>query len=237
MNPAGTLSVAESLERIQARMQAACQRAGRRDEVTLVAVTKQVPPERIAEAYRAGVRHFGESRVQEFEEKRRCLTLPSATWHMVGHLQSNKARRALELFERIDSLDSDGLAEKLASTAESQGQRVPVLIQVHLANEPTKHGVEPAALREFLERAAALKGLVVEGLMTIPPFLESPDEVRPYFRRLRELARELSRHRLPGVEMHELSMGMSHDFEVAIEEGATQVRLGTALFGPRPGRR
>lgn len=237
MNQAGVASAAESLERLQGRMRAACRRAGRGDEATLVAVTKQVSPERITEAYRAGVRHFGESRVQEFEDKRRGLSLPSATWHMVGHLQSNKARRALELFDRIDSLDSLGLAEKLASGAETQGRKMPVLIQVHLGAEPAKHGVEPDELGALVEGVARLPALVVEGLMTIPPFSESPEDARPHFRRLRELAEELSRLRLPGVEMRELSMGMSHDFEVAIEEGATQVRIGTALFGPRPGQR
>lgn len=237
MNSPHTLSVADNLERVQERIRAAERRAGRPGSVTLVAVTKLVPPERIAEAYRAGVRHFGENRVQEFDEKRRWLTLPSATWHLVGHLQSNKARRAADLFARVDSLDSFRLAEKLAEAAAGLGKRLPVLIQVRLGGETTKHGVEPGGVAELVEKCATLDALAIQGLMAIPPFLELPEELRPFFRRLRDLAEELERRRIPGVEMRELSMGMSHDFEVAIEEGATQVRLGTALFGARPARR
>jgi hypothetical protein len=229
-------SVAERLQQVQERMDAAVRRAGRSDEVTLVAVTKQVPVERIAEAYRAGLRHFGENRVQEFEDKHPRLTLPSAAWHMVGHLQSNKARRALDLFDCVDSLDSLHLAEKLDKAAAEKGNRLSVLIQVHLGEEPSKHGVEPEQLAALAEQVAALANLRLEGLMTIPPFLEPAEEVRPYFRKLRELAEELDRRRLPGVSMRRLSMGMSHDFEVATEEGATEVRLGTILFGPRPAR-
>ena len=235
MNSAGMLSVAENLARVQERTQAAARRAGRADEVTLVAVTKSVPPERIAEAYRVGVRHFGENRVQEFEDKRPLLALPPAIWHMVGHVQTNKARRAAELFDRVDSLDSLRLAEKLAAAARERGRGLPVLIQVHLGEEETKHGVEPGDLGPLVEQIARLDGVSLEGLMTIPPYLEPVERVRPYFRRLRELGEEIDRRRLPRVAMKELSMGMSHDFEVAIEEGATQVRLGTALFGPRPG--
>ena len=236
MGQTGTLSISDAIGRIQERIEAVRQRAGHAGEVTLVAVTKQVPVERIAEAYRAGVRHFGENRVQEFEDKHRLLVLPSATWHMVGHLQSNKARQALELFNCVDSLDSLRLAEKLDKAAAEKGRQLPVLIQVHLGEEPSKHGVEPAKLAELLEQVASLPHLAVEGLMTIPPLVEPAERVRPYFRRLRELAEELDRLRLPGVSMRRLSMGMSHDFEVAIEEGATEVRLGTALFGPRPAR-
>lgn len=235
MPPLGALSVAENLEWAEERLRAAERRAGRSREVTLVAVTKGVPPERIAEAYRAGLRHFGENRVQEFAEKRRRLTLPSAVWHMVGHVQTNKARPAVELFARVDSLDSLRLAEKLAEAAAGLKRKLPVLIQVRLGEEATKHGVRPEGLLELVERVAGLEALAVEGLMTIPPFLEPAERVRPYFRRLRELAEEVAGRGICGVEMRELSMGMSHDFEVAIEEGATQVRLGTALFGPRPG--
>jgi hypothetical protein len=155
---------------------------------------------------------------------------------MVGHLQSNKARRALDLFDCVDSLDSLHLAEKLDKAAAEKGNRLSVLIQVHLGEEPSKHGVEPEQLAALAEQVAALANLRLEGLMTIPPFLEPAEEVRPYFRKLRELAEELDRRRLPGVSMRRLSMGMSHDFEVATEEGATEVRLGTILFGPRPAR-
>ncbi|MFQ5694526.1 MAG: YggS family pyridoxal phosphate-dependent enzyme [Terriglobia bacterium] len=234
MKPAGTVSLSANLGRIQERMAAACRRVGRSGPVTLVAVSKTVPAERIAEAYRAGVRHFGENRVQEFEEKHRLLTLPSALWHLVGHLQTNKAKRAVELFERVDSVDSLRLAEKLAAAARAAGRTLPVLLQVRLGEEQTKHGVRPEELPALAERIASLSSLGVKGLMALPPFREDPEEVRPYFRRLRELADSLAGRCMPGVGMGVLSMGMSHDFEVAIEEGATEVRLGTALFGPRP---
>jgi len=228
MEDAKTLSVADRLEVLQARIAAALERAGRKDDVTLVAVSKSVEVDRIAEAYRAGVRHFGENRVQEFEDKRRLLSLPSAVWHMVGHLQSNKARRAAEIFHTVDSVDTENVATKLAAAAASAGRRLPALIQVDLAGEQTKSGVSPDQLDTFAGKLAGLEGLEVRGLMTIPPFLEPPERVRPYFRRLRELAGKLG--------LGELSMGMSHDFEVAVEEGATQVRIGTALFGERPRR-
>jgi len=236
MGPAGTVSISDAIARIQERVEAAQQRAGRVGEITLVAITKQVPVERIAEAYRAGLRHFGENRVQEFEDKHPLLVLPSATWHMVGHLQSNKAQKAVALFDCIDSLDSAHLAEKLDKAAGEKGKPLPVLIQVHLGEEPSKHGVEPANLPALAQQVAGLPHLALEGLMTLPPFLEPAERVRPYFRRLRELAEELDWQKLPGVSMRRLSMGMSHDFEVAVEEGATEVRLGTALFGPRPQR-
>lgn len=235
MSPAGALTVGENLERVQERMRAAARRAGRTDEVTLLAVTKTVSAERIAEAYQAGVRHFGENRVQEFDAKHALLTLPSAVWHMVGHVQTNKARRAVELFARVDSLDSLRLAEKLSAAASAAGRELPVLVQVRLGEEATKQGVPPEQVVALVEQAAAFEGLRIEGLMTLPPYLEPAERIRPFFRRLRELAEEIGRKRIPGVAMRELSMGMSHDFEVAIEEGATQVRLGTALFGPRPG--
>lgn len=236
MNRIKAISVAQNVERVQERMLAAQRRAGRTDEVTLVAIGKLIVPERIAEAYAAGVRHLGENRVQECEGKRRSLDLPAASWHMVGHLQSNKAGRAVELFERIDSVDSTRLAGKLAGAAEKLGRQLPVLVQVHLGDEPSKHGVRPAELPAFVEQVAQLNALAVKGLMAIPPYLDSPELVRPFFRRLRQLAGEIARQRIPGVEMKVLSMGMSQDFEVAIEEGATEVRLGTALFGARTAR-
>ncbi|MFQ5776479.1 MAG: YggS family pyridoxal phosphate-dependent enzyme [Terriglobia bacterium] len=236
MNRTETISVPRNVERVQERMRAAQRRAGRAGEITLVAIGKLVVPERIAEAYAAGVRHVGENRVQECEGKRRSLDLPKATWHMVGHLQTNKAEHALELFDRVDSLDSLRLAGKLSAAAEKLGRRLPVLIQVHLGDEPSKHGVNPAELPGFVEQVAQLNALAVKGLMTIPPYLEPPERVRPFFRCLGELAQQIARRRIPGIEMGVLSMGMSHDFEVAIEEGASEVRLGTALFGARPAR-
>ncbi|MGH9803835.1 MAG: YggS family pyridoxal phosphate-dependent enzyme [Candidatus Acidiferrales bacterium] len=226
MPDAKLLTVAERLEHVQERIASAMRRAGRTDEVTLVAVTKLVDVDRIAEAYRAGVRHFGENRVQEFEDKRRLLTLPSAVWHMVGHLQSNKAKRAAELFQTIDSVDSESVAAKLSIAASGPGRRLPVLVQVNVGGEGTKSGVDPDELNRFIETLSRLDALEVRGLMTIPPFLEPAERVRPYFARLRELGEKLG--------LRELSMGMSHDFEIAIQEGATQVRIGTALFGERP---
>lgn len=231
---ADATTIAGRIERMQERIHAAVRRAGRNDEVRLVTVSKTVEPGRILEAYHCGLRHFGENRVQEFEGKRGALTLPDATWHLIGHLQTNKARRAIELFDRVDSVDSLRLAERLARSAKEQGKVLPVLLQVHLGEEESKHGVAPDAVRSLAEQVAGLEGLRVEGLMAIPPFLDDPEQVRPYFRRLRELAGEIDRQEVPGLSLKTLSMGMTHDFEVAIEEGATEVRLGTAIFGPRP---
>lgn len=230
------LSVAARIERIRERIEAALRRAGRTDSVTLVAVTKTVDPGRIAEAYRCGIRHFGENRVQEFDEKRRFLTLPEASWHLVGHLQSNKARRAVELFDWVHALDSAPLAERLDRCAGDAGKRLPVLLQVHQGDEPTKFGVEETGLIPLVEKISTLAHLDLRGLMSLPPFCEDPEKVRSYFRRLRQLA-EAAAARVARMNLRELSMGMSHDFEVAIEEGATMVRLGTALFGPRPAGR
>jgi len=227
-------SIAANLVQVKARIQAALARAGRSDQVTLVAVTKTVDPGRIVEAYRCGVRHFGENRLQEFAEKRPQLTLPDATWHMVGHLQSNKAKRAVEWFDWVQSLDSLHLAQRLDRAAAEAGKRLPVLIQVHLGDEESKFGVEEHELARLVEGVAALAHLELRGLMVLPPYFADPEQVRPFFRRLRHLAQKIAEREIPGVTMRELSMGMSHDFEVAIEEGATMIRLGTALFGARP---
>ncbi len=226
--------IATNLKQVQSRIQAGLARAGRSDQVTLVAVTKTVDPARITEAYRCGLRHFGENRIQEFAEKRPRLVLPSATWHMVGHLQSNKAKRAAEWFDWVQSVDSLRLAQRLDLAAAEAGKRLPVLIQVHLGGEESKFGVEEQELLPLVEGVAALAHLELRGLMALPPYFGDPEQVRPFFRRLRELAETVARQQIPGVVLRELSIGMSHDFEVAIEEGATIVRLGTALFGPRP---
>lgn len=242
------MSIADNVARIRQRIAAAAARAGRRtEEVTLVAVSKTFPAECIREAYAAGVRHFGENRVQERASKAAELRdLPDATWHLVGHLQSNKARRAVELFTSIDSVDSLALAQRLDRlvgerfTAEVAGngvgplpaappfadERLRILLEVRLAPEETKHGVEPDGLPALVAAVRALPRLDLRGLMCIPPWCANPADARPYFRRLRELRDETQ----AGPE---LSMGMSHDFEVAIAEGATQIRLGTALFGQR----
>ena len=231
---ANILSVSDAVGRLEERMQAALHRAQRTDPVTLVAVTKLIDPERIADAYRCGIRHFGENRVQEAAEKRRFLSLPNATWHLVGHLQSNKARQAVELFDWIQSVDSSALAERLNRLAAASGKRVPVLIQVNLGNEPSKQGISEEGLLPLVERTAALPHLDLRGLMCLPPYFDDPEQVRPFFRQLAEWRDTLAARLPPGVNLRELSMGMSHDFEVAIEEGATMIRVGTALFGPRP---
>jgi pyridoxal phosphate enzyme (YggS family) len=225
-------SFAANLARIRQKIERAAERAGRHaSEVAIVAVSKTFPAEAIREAYVAGLRAFGENRVQEFESKREKLAGLDATWHFIGHLQGNKARRAAELFHRIDSVESLALAQKLNAAAEEAGKRLPVLVEVHLGGEATKSGVAERDLPALADGIAAMPHLELLGLMTIPPFFDEPALARPYFRKLRELRDDQSR-RL-GRPLPVLSMGMSHDFEVAIEEGATEVRIGTELFGSR----
>src|SRR2546427_5500203 len=227
-------SVRENLLRIQERIGKAAEREGRRaEEITLIAVTKTHPASAIREAYEAGVRHFGENRVQEWEGKRIGTEGLAATWHLIGHLQSNKAARTARLFHSVDSVDSFALAQKLDRARAEAGiaGKLRVLIEVRVAQEETKSGAEIETLPALAEKVAGLPQLELAGLMCIPPFLEKAEQVRPFFRRLRELGQEL-RGKL-GLALPVLSMGMSHDFEVAIEEGATEVRVGTALFGTR----
>jgi pyridoxal phosphate enzyme (YggS family) len=220
-----TLTVAQRVEEVRKRISCACLRAGRSpQEVTIVAITKGFPPQAIIEAWEAGIRHFGENRVQEAAIKIPQVSHLSATWHMVGHLQTNKVKKALALFHTIDSVDSFHLAQEISKRAQSM---VPILLEVNVAGEASKFGFTPQEVLREAERVAALPHLDVRGLMTVAPLASHPEEVRPIFRRLRELARALG--------LRELSMGMSDDYEVAIEEGATMVRLGRAIFGPRPG--
>jgi hypothetical protein len=227
------VDIGENIVRVRERMAAACARTGRRPEdVRLVAVSKTIPAERIRQAYEAGLRDFGENRVQEAEAKRPALANLDITWHLVGHLQTNKARAARELFQYIQSVDSLRLAERLNRVA-LPGQRLPVLLEVNLGNEPTKSGAREEEVLRLAEGVSLLPTLELRGLMVVPPFFDDPEGARPFFRRLRELAELIQSRNLPGVSMRELSMGMSHDFEVAIEEGATMVRIGTAIFGPR----
>jgi hypothetical protein len=227
-------NIRENIARVEERIIAACRRSGRaREDVRLVAVSKTHPAELIREAFEAGLRDFGENRVQEAKSKRPALAGLGATWHLVGHLQSNKARVACELFHWVHSLDSLHLAEKLAQAAAPGGARLPVLIEVNLGEETSKAGVRAGEVAALAEQIAAMPALDLRGLMVIPPFRENLEEVRPYFRQLRALAREIEVRNLPNVSLRELSMGMSHDFEVAIEEGATMVRVGTAIFGAR----
>jgi pyridoxal phosphate enzyme (YggS family) len=239
--------VGENLPRVRERVAHAAERCGRRaEEITVVAVTKTFPPEAIRAAHMLGLRHFGENRVQEWAGKRAQVADLGATWHLVGHLQSNKARKAVELFDAIDSVDSTVLAERLelicakrCGGPQAGLRKLPILLEVRLAPEETKSGVEPEKVPGLAEKILSLPHLALRGLMCIPPFFDDPQGARPYFRRLRELRDALQRQFAsvfqppPSNFQLLLSMGMSHDFEVAIEEGATEIRLGTALFGER----
>jgi PLP dependent protein len=224
----------DNIARVRERIAKACLRAGRRPEdVKLVAVSKTVPPDRIRQAYEAGLRDFGENRVQEANAKRAALSDLTVTWHLVGHLQTNKARLARELFHWVHSVDSLRLAQKLDQAAVCEGDRLPVLVEVNLGDEATKSGTREHEVLALMEQIGRLGTLELCGLMTLPPFSRDPQQARPFFRRLRELAGTIGSANPSGVSMRELSMGMSHDFEVAIEEGATIIRVGTAVFGPR----
>ena len=226
--------IRENLLKVQERIAAAGQRAGRRsEEITLIGVSKTHPAEMIRAAYEAGLRHFGENRVQEWEGKRAGVTDLDATWHLVGHLQSNKAARAARLFGSVDSVDDLALAQRLDRACGEAGlaEKLRVLVEVRVEHEESKSGVSIPELAPLGEGILKLPHLEFAGLMCIPPFLEDREAVRPFFAKLRELREEVER--LLGCRLPVLSMGMSHDFEVAIEEGATEVRVGTALFGER----
>jgi PLP dependent protein len=231
------MSISENIAAVRERMEAGARRVGRNpDDIVLVAVSKTQPPERIREAYEAGQRLFGENRVQEFAGKFEALRdLQDAEWHMIGHLQTNKAAKTAELFHAVDSVDSLKLAEKLDAAVRSLDKKLDVLIEINVGGETAKSGVAPdsAALEELLIAAPRLQALVFRGLMTVPPFTDDADGACSYFRKLRELRDTIAARKLPAVQMDQLSMGMSHDFEVAIEEGSTCVRVGTAIFGER----
>ena len=216
-------SIRENYDLILQTIHRAAVRSGRSPEtIQLIAVTKTVSPAHIREAIEADVRHIGENRIQEALPKREELLDLAVTWHFIGHLQTNKARKVVENFDWVQCVDRPELAEKLNQAATKP---LPVLIEVNLGGELSKSGIDPDGLEASVETIKKYDRLKLRGLMTIPPFLENPEDVRPYFRKLRQLA---ERFHLP-----ELSMGMSHDFEVAIEEGATMVRIGTSLFGER----
>jgi len=231
------MSVAENIASVRERIASAAKRAGRNPhEITLMAVSKMVQPDLIHEAYNSGIRQFGESRVQEFAAKAGAVSeLRDADWHMIGHLQKNKTARAVEMFSWIDSLDSLRLAERLNASAVTVGEKISVLIEINVGGEETKGGIAPDAheLEELLQAAAKFDNLIFSGLMTVPPFAGDPDQARPYFKKLRDLRDQIAARRMPSLRMSVLSMGMSHDFEVAIEEGSTYVRVGTAIFGER----
>jgi pyridoxal phosphate enzyme (YggS family) len=226
--------IPQRLARVRERIERAACRVGRRaEEVTLIAVTKTFSPEVIQQAIDAGCQDLGENRVQEAAAKSPQIRGAGIRWHLIGHLQSNKARLAIKTFDVIHTIDSSKLVERLDRIAGEEGRKLPVLIQVDLGHEPTKFGADESQLPEIIETLDCAKHLQLRGLMTLPPLFDSPEDVRPYFRKLRELLEAINRSRPSGRQLSELSMGMSHDFEVAIEEGATMVRVGTAIFGAR----
>jgi len=229
------MDLAINLHSIQDRIQAACVRAGRNPaSVTLLPVSKNQPPEIIGAAVELGLTVFGENRVQEVKAK-----MPKCPgrlkWHMIGHLQSNKCRDAVQLFAMIQSVDGLALAEEIEKWADREAKTVPILLEVNIAGESSKFGYPPERLLEELPKINALRRVEIRGLMTMAPWTPEPEKVRPVFRRLRELKTECEH--IIGAPLEHLSMGMSNDFEVAVEEGATLVRIGTALFGPRPSRK
>lgn len=229
--------IAENVAAIRERIARAAARVGRLPEsVTLMAVSKTVEPERIRQAYAAGLRVFGENRVQEFQDKSDALTLEGAEWHLIGHLQSNKANKAAEIFHAVDSLDSLRLAERLDRAAQAAGKVLPVLVEINVGGEESKTGVplDSPELEVLLRGMEKLDHVQVRGLMAVPPLASHPEAMRPYFRLLRDLRDSIASRRMSRLQMDVLSMGMSHDFEVAVEEGSTCVRVGTAIFGERP---
>lgn len=231
------MSISENVARVRERIRLAASSAGRDpDAITLMGVSKTFPPEAIREAYDAGIQVFGENRVQEFAGKLDALRdLGDARWHLIGHLQTNKAAKAADLFHAVDSVDSVKLAQKLNDAAHAGGKMLRVLIEINVGGEVAKSGIAPGSteLDQLFAESTRLANLEFCGLMTVPPFTDDPQGARPYFRKLRELRDQIAGHRFPRVSMGELSMGMSHDFEVAIEEGSTCVRVGTAIFGGR----
>jgi hypothetical protein len=231
------MEIADNVTRVRERIAGAARRARRPEsEITLMAVTKTFPGERIGEAYAAGLRVFGENRVQEFAGKAAAVAgLEGAEFHLIGHLQSNKAAKAAELFHAVDALDSLRLARRLNEAASRVGRRLPVLLEINLGGEEQKSGLSESSAEweELLLAAPSLEHLEFRGVMAIPPYREDPEGVRPFFRKLREVRDKLAARRLPHLGCSVLSMGMSHDFEIAIEEGSTCVRIGTAIFGTR----
>ncbi len=227
------MSIADNLRTVTDRIASAAKRAGRDpSSISLVAVTKTVDIESIRHAVAAGASALGENRVQEAKEKIEKLG-NIARWHLIGHLQTNKAKYAVKLFDLIHSIDNLELARELDKQAAKIGKVQNVLIEVNIAGEVSKAGMAVKEAPALVKETSKLKNVSIQGLMTVPPFSDNPEDSRPYFRVLRELAENIARENIPGVSMNELSMGMSNDFEVAVEEGATMVRVGTAIFGER----
>jgi len=226
--------ISENLARVRERIETAALRCGRDLlKVRLVAVIKTVEAERVGQAISAGVKILGENYVQEAQKKIEILG-HNVAWHFIGHLQTNKAKAAMHLFDLIHSVDSLNLAKELNKQAQQQGKVLPVLLQVNLSGETTKFGAREKEIFQVIEELSAMEGLLVKGLMTMPPYFEDPEASRPYYVELRKLGERLAQQKLSRISIEELSMGMSNDFEVAIEEGATLVRVGTAIFGARP---
>jgi len=228
-------TLGERFADVHNRIEAAARRSNRAPgEIALIAISKTYPAESLRDGLKAGITDFGENRVQEAEGKIIEVGRSAARWHLVGHLQTNKAGRAVKLFDYLHSLDSIDLAERLDRLCVVEGRtELQVLIQIDLGGEQTKSGIDPRALPELLTALKGCQRLRLIGLMTLPPYFENPDCARPYFKTLRELRDQLQTQRHFGERTGELSMGMSHDFEIAIEEGATMVRVGTAIFGER----
>ncbi len=227
------MSIKERYENILERVARACERVGRKpEEVKILGAAKKQPPEKIREAFEAGLRLIGENYVQEAQKKREALLDLPLSWHLIGPLQTNKARHAVKIFDLVETVDRPAIAKELNKRAERLGRVLPVFIEVNVGGEETKAGTSPEGLFELAELVLSLGNLKLCGLMTIPPYREDPEEVRPFFASLRKFLENL-KERYPEAPLSELSMGMSHDFEVAVEEGATIIRIGTALFGPR----
>lgn len=225
--------VATNYQRILDRIKESAQQCGRDPrEIKVLGASKSQSVELIRQAVAAGVILIGENYVQEAAEKKAQIST-SVDWHMIGHLQRNKAKTAVEIFDLVETLDSVALARELERQGKRIGKKIRAFVEVNLGGEESKSGIARNDLASLLEAVATLDHVVVEGLMTVPPFRENPEEIRPYFRALRELKEKFNAQRISHVDLRELSMGMTHDYPVAIEEGATIVRIGTALFGPR----
>jgi len=225
--------IVSNIMNIRQRMAAAAERSGRNPaDIQLMAVSKTVPPERIREALNAGITWFGENYVQEAREKIPAIG-QNASWHMIGHLQTNKVKYVVHLFDWIHSVDRLELAKELDKRAAQNQRTLKVLIEVNVSGEASKNGMEPSRVLEFVRQISVLPNLSVQGLMTMPPYSDNPEDARPFFIALRRLRDEIASENIPGVQMKELSMGMTDDFEVAIEEGATIIRVGRAIFGER----
>ncbi len=226
-------SIEENLKRLEERIEKAALKAGRkREDITLVAVTKNVEPQRVNQGIDAGIRIIGENRVQEAVDKFKFIK-KDVEKHLIGHLQTNKVKKALELFDLIQSVDSLHLAQEISKRAKEKGKIAEVLIEANTSDEPSKYGVKPDEVAELMEKVSNLENISIKGLMTIGLFSDEPEKVRPCFITLRKIFESLENAREDNIEMRYLSMGMSSDYELAIEEGSNMIRIGTAIFGPR----